>query len=210
MSSEPPRDRPERWPVSASRQLLPGDFVGVRRDTVTGPDGASFDRDVVSHADAVGVVVLDEHERVLLLGQYRHPVGRRLLELPAGLLDVPDEDPLRAARRELAEEADLQAATWKVLVDSFSSPGFATEAWRIFLARDVTAVPDDERFEREHEEADLTEHWVPLESAVQAVLAGDLTDAMAVVGVLAAWTAHRGDGYDALRSADLPWFAPQP
>jgi len=205
--SEHPWDRFERWPVHDSARLLPRGFVGVRRDTVVGPDGARFDRDVVEHDDAVGVLVLDEQERVLLLGQYRHAVGRRLLELPAGLLDVPEESAQEAAVRELAEEAHLRAADWRVLVDAFSSPGCCTEAWRVFLARDLARVPVEERFERAHEEADLTEHWVPLDSAVEGVLAGRITDGMAVMGVLAAWTARCGDGLDALRGVDSPWGA---
>lgn len=210
MNVRRPTDQPERWPVADSQELVPAGFVGLRRDTVTGPDGVAFDRDVVLHDDAVGVVVLDADDRVLLLGQYRHPVGHRLLELPAGLLDVPGEDPLEAAARELAEEAELRAADWRLLVDAFSSPGFATESWRIYLARDLSSVSLAEDFEREHEEADLTEHWVPLDEAVQAVLDGRLTDAMAVIGVLAAWATRSGDGYDALRAADTPWLARAP
>lgn len=202
-----PADRPEKWAVSRSTVLLPRGFVGVRRDSVTGPDSAVFDRDVVLHDDAVGVVVLDRHEQVLLLGQYRHPVGQRLLEVPAGLLDVPGEPPRAAAARELAEEAGLRAADWRVLVDAFSSPGCSTEAWRVYLARDTQAIPADQRHDLRHEEADLDEHWVPLADAVHSVLEGRITDAMAVMGLLATWTARTGAGLDALRTADAPWAA---
>lgn len=204
MSAEPV-DQPERWPVTTSKELVAPGFVGVRRDTVAGPDGETFDRDVVLHDDAVGVVVLDPDDRVLLLGQYRHAVGHRLLELPAGLLDVPGEDPWEAAVRELAEEAELQAADWRLLVDAFSSPGFATESWRIYLARDLRPVSPGADFEREHEEAHLTEHWVHLDDAVQAILRGRLTDAMAVIGLLAVHAARAGDGLDALRAPDADW-----
>jgi ADP-ribose pyrophosphatase len=200
-------DRPEHWRVASTRSLLDGDFVSVRRDTVVAPDGSSFDRDVVVHDDAVGVIVLDEKERVLLLGQYRHAVGQRLLEAPAGLLDIADEQPLPAAARELAEEAHLRASDWRVLVDAFSSPGFSTEAWRVYLARGLTPVPEGERHLRLHEEAHLTEHWTPLEDAVRAVLEGRIADALAVMGLLACWVARNGDGYDALRPADAPWGA---
>jgi 8-oxo-dGDP phosphatase len=203
--SAEPVDQPERWPVTASKELVAPGFVGLRRDTVTGPDGDTFDRDVVLHDDAVGVVVLDPDDRVLLLGQYRHAVGHRLLELPAGLLDVPGEDPWEAAVRELAEEAELQAADWRLLVDAFSSPGFATESWRIYLARDVSPVSPGADFEREHEEAHLTEHWIPLDDAVQAILRGRLTDAMAVIGLLAVHTARADGGLDTLRAPDAAW-----
>ncbi|HET7325862.1 MAG TPA: NUDIX hydrolase [Nocardioidaceae bacterium] len=207
MSRQLPADQPEHWSVVRSAELLPREFVGVRRDTVTGPDGAVFDRDVVLHDDAVGVVVLDEREHVLLLGQYRHAVGHRLLEAPAGLLDVPGEPAPTAAARELAEEAGVEAADWRVLVDAFSSPGFSTEAWRVYLARDIRAIPAEDRSERQHEEADLVEHWVPLDVAVQAVLEGRITDSMSVMGLLAAWTARAGAGFDALRLVDAPWAA---
>jgi 8-oxo-dGDP phosphatase len=205
MTQPPLTDLPERWPVANSRFLLDGTFVAVRRDTVEGPDGSRFDRDVVRHDDAVGVVALDEDERVLLLGQYRHAVAHRLLEVPAGLIDVPGEPALDAAVRELAEEAHLRAADWRVLVDAFSSPGFSTEAWRIYLARGLTGVPEDDRHERVHEEADMTERWVPLAEAVQAVLDGRITDGMAVIALLATWAARVGSGYAALRSVDAPW-----
>jgi 8-oxo-dGDP phosphatase len=198
-------DRPERWPVARSRVQLDGSFIAVRRDTVEGPDGSRFDRDVVRHDDAVGVVALDEDGRVLLLGQYRHAVGHRLLELPAGLLDVPGESPLETAVRELAEEAHLRAADWRVLLDAFSSPGFSTEAWRVYLARGLTDVPEGDRHERVHEEADMTEQWVPLPEAVHAVFEGRITDGMAVMALLATWAARAGSGYAALRSVDAPW-----
>ena len=84
-----------------------------------------IDRDVVLHPGAVGVVALDDQERVLLVQQYRHPVGRKLWEPPAGLLDVAGEAPLDAARRELYEEGHCRAARWDVLVDTFTSPGMA-------------------------------------------------------------------------------------
>ena len=74
------------------------------------------------------MVAVDEADRVVLVHQYRHPVGQRLWEIPAGLLDVPGEDPAAAAARELAEEAHVQAADWRVLADPFSSPGMTTEA----------------------------------------------------------------------------------
>ncbi len=205
MTEAPPADRRESWPVSASATMYDDGFITVRRDTLTGPDGSSFDRAVVQHADAVGVLVLDDQERLLLLGQYRHATGHRLLELPAGLLDVPGEDPQAAAARELAEEADLRATDWRVLVDTFSSPGFSTEAWRVFLVRGVSAVPASEQFTREHEEADLERHWVPLIEAVAAVLEGRLGNPMAVMAVLACWTVRNGPGYDSLRRPDADW-----
>ena len=85
--------------------------------------------------------------------QYRHPFGRRLWELPAGLLDVDGEAPHLSAARELREEAGLQAETWQVLVDLDSAPGFSDESVRVYLATGLTEV---DRPEAHDEEADMT------------------------------------------------------
>ncbi|MDP9100744.1 MAG: NUDIX hydrolase [Actinomycetota bacterium] len=177
--------------------------ISVRSDEVRMPGGTTATRDVVQHPGAVGVVALDNHERVLLVTQYRHPVARRLAEIPAGLLDVAGEVPLTAARRELAEEAGVAATTWCVLVDALTSPGMTDEAIRIFLARDLTPVA---RAIQEHEELELTSQWVPLSVAVELVFSGELENAMACVGILAAALA-RQTSFSGLRAADAPWPA---
>lgn len=126
-ASEPVRDEPAPRPVCATHRHFTGRVVSLRTDVVDlGPAGR-VDRDVVEHPGAVGVIAVDAELRVLLVRQYRHPVGCLLWEPPAGLLDIPGEDPLTAARRELAEEAGYQAAEWAVLVDAFTSPGGSTE-----------------------------------------------------------------------------------
>jgi 8-oxo-dGDP phosphatase len=163
-------------------------------------------REVVDHPGAVGVVALDDDGTVLLVNQYRHPVRARLDELPAGLLDVDGEPALLAAQRELAEEAAVTATDWHVLVDLYTSPGMTNEAIRIFLARGLAPVPDEERFKPQHEEITLTVHRVPLSDAVGRVFAGELTNAAAVAGILA--TAHgAASGWAGLRPADAPWPA---
>jgi len=210
-TSSPPKlsDRPERWPVAASEAVLETSrVISVRQDHVRSPaDGAEFVRDVVVHPGAVGVVALDDDERVLLVSQYRHPVGHRLLEAPAGLLDVPGEPYHSAAARELYEEGHVRAAEWRVLVDIFTSPGMTTESTRVFLARGLTAVADGDRHVGVQEEADMPISWAPLADLVAAVLAGQLHNPILVSGVLAAWTARSRGGYDTLRPADAPWEA---
>ena len=161
-------------------------------------------REFLRHPGAVAVIVLDDDDRVLLLRQYRHPVRRELWEPPAGLLDIPGEHAAVAAARELAEEADLVAARWDVLVDFYTSPGGNDEALRVFLARDLTDVAAADRFAREHEERDMVARWVPLEEAVTLVLSGALHNPSAVVGVLAA-AAARAAGWSTLRPVDAPW-----
>ncbi len=194
---------PHDYEVLSSETVFHGRVIDVVKDTVSMPGNTSSQRDVVVHPGAVGVVALDADGRVLLVQQYRHPVRRRLDELPAGLLDVEGEPSLQAARRELMEEAGLAADTWHVLVDALTSPGMTDEAIRIFLARDVRAV---ERDVQEHEEAEMTTLWQPLETAVRRVLTGDLENAMAAVGILAADRAVR-DGFAGLRTPDAPWAA---
>jgi 8-oxo-dGTP pyrophosphatase MutT (NUDIX family) len=191
------------YAVESSEPAFAGRVISVRKDLVHMPGGTTSQRDVVVHPGAVGVVALDDHDRVLLVNQYRHPVGRHLDELPAGLLDVPGEQHLAAAQRELVEEAGLAAGTWQVLVDALTSPGMTDEAIRLYLARDVRQVGRDVQ---EHEEAEMTSGWVSLREAVRRVLAGELENAMACIGVLAAAEALR-TGFIGLRPADAPWPA---
>lgn len=195
-----------RYEVTESDVAYQGRVIAVRRDMVTMPDGGVSQRDVVIHPGAVGVVALDERGRVVLVRQYRHPVSGPLWELPAGILDVAGEPASRAAARELAEEADLVAGDWRVLVDAFSSPGMTDEAYRVFLARDLSEVPPVSRHVGVHEEAEMAVERVDLDEAVAAVLRGEITNAMAVVGLLAAHRA-RLDGFVALRPSDAPWPA---
>ena len=192
------------YPVTSSEQVYRGRVIALRRDTVRMSDDSLAVREVVEHLGAVGVVALDDHDRVALVNQYRHPVARRLDELPAGLLDVDGESALLAAQRELAEEARLVADQWHVLVDLYLSPGFSDEAIRIYLARGLHAAADD--FAAEHEELTMTVELVALDEAVRRIQAGELTNAAAVGGLLAAATS-RANGWAGLRPADAPWPA---
>ena len=200
-------DTPERWPVTATETVFDGSLVvSVRRDTVAPPNGgAPFVRDVVEHPGAVGVIALDEHNRVLVVHQYRHPVGHRLVEAPAGLLDKPGEPYHEAVARELYEEGHVRARDWRVLVDYFTSPGMTNETLRVYLAHGITAVPEHERHAGDHEEADMPTAWVPLDELVARVLAGEVHNPTLCVGVLATWAALHGEGVEALRPADAPW-----
>lgn len=203
--TEPIRDEPASFAVESSKPAFAsGRVIDVRSDAVRMPDGALATRDVVVHPGAVGVIALDDRDRVLLVQQYRHPVRRRLWEPPAGLLDEPGEHPLTAAQRELYEEAHHRADVWHVLVDAFTSPGMSDEAVRIFLARGLSEVPEGERHEGEHEESDMPVAWVPLDEAVAAVLDGRLHNPLGVMGLLAVERARR-DGFSRLRPADAPW-----
>ena len=192
------------WPVVSSSELLRSRIVTVRTDKVRMPDNQLAEREVVIHPGAVAVLALDDADRVLMLRQYRHPVGRLLWEIPAGLRDVDGEDPCTTARRELVEEAGYRAQDWRLLADYFSSPGYSTERLRVYLARDLELVAESERdFVPEDEEAFLLLGWLPLDEAVGKVFAGDLHNGVAALGILAAYAA-RSQGYDRLRPADAP------
>ncbi|NYH40292.1 ADP-ribose pyrophosphatase [Micromonospora jinlongensis] len=192
-----------RYEVRSREERYRGRIFDVVTEEVTMPGGGTGVRDLVRHVGAVAVVALDDAGQVVLIRQYRHAVGRHLWELPAGLMDVSGEELPAAALRELAEEADLTAGQVDVLVDLHSSPGFTNEVVRVFLARDLAEVPADERHERRDEEADLQIVRIDLDEAVAMVGAGDITNASAVAGLLAAARA-RDTGWSTLRRSDAP------
>lgn len=197
----------EQWPVSEHEVLARGAIADYVQDTITTPDGDSIRRQYLRHPGAVGIIALDDQDRVVLVRQYRHAVLHRLIEPPAGLLDVDGEDYLAGARRELAEEVGLAADDWRVLVDTFSTPGITAETIRIYLARGLHPSEAPEGFVREGEEAHMDTVRASLEDLVAAVLAGRLHNPNLVTGVLAAWVARQGAGFEALRPADAPWPA---
>jgi len=197
--ADAPSDHLAARPVTEHTLIHAGRIWDIVSDVVDlGPTQVL--REYVDHPGAVAIIAIDELDRVLLVSQYRHPVRSELWEPPAGLLDVAGEPPVVAAARELAEEADLRADTWHVLVDFYTTPGGSSERIEIFLARGLHEVPEGERHVRIHEEADMVPVWVPLDEAVDAVLAGRLHSPTAVVGVLAAARA-RERGWDELRPA---------
>lgn len=183
----------------SSETLYVGNIFALRADEVRMPGGHTARREVVEHYGAVAVLAMDEDRNIAMVYQYRHPLGRRLWELPAGLLDLGGEPPHVTAARELEEEAGLTAAEWRVLVDLDSAPGFSDESVRVYLA---TGLTDVGRPEARDEEADLTLWWYALDEAVRMVFAGDIVNSIAVSGVLAA---HAVTDPGALRNVDAPW-----
>ena len=181
--------------------LVTGYVWDIRRDRFTYGD-TELVRDYMDHPGAVATLALDDEGRVLLIRQYRHAIAYRDWEIPAGLMDVEGEPALDAAKRELAEEADLAAARWDLLVEMYTSPGGQSETMRVFLARDLTHVQHD--YVREAEEADMLSAWVPLDEVVEAVLGGRVQNAVTANAVLAAEAAARRD-WATLRDAHEPW-----
>jgi len=187
-------------PIVSSDIVFQGKIWDVRRETFD-YNGQQITREFVDHTGAVSVLAVDDEERVLLIKQYRHPIRAREWEIPAGLLDVADEDPLEAAKRELAEEVDLAAASWSVLSDYVTTPGGNNEAIRVYLARDLA---ETDAFAREDEEADIEKRWVPLDEALDAVVARRIQNPSLVVAVYAA-AISRSRGWSTLGAADAPW-----
>ncbi|MFJ2651319.1 NUDIX domain-containing protein [Streptomyces sp. NPDC087420] len=199
-------DAPEEWRVTATTIPFRGNKTSVRTDDVVMPDGATVSRDYQVHPGSVAILALDDDGRVVVLRQYRHPVRHKLWEIPAGLLDVPGENPLHAAQRELYEEAYVKAGDWRVLTDVYPSPGGSDEAVRIFLARDLSEA-GGARFEVAEEEADMELARVELADLVRGVIRGELHNTCLAVGVLALAAVLAGDGVEALRPAEAPWPA---
>lgn len=204
---EPLRDELVDVPVDESHTVYEGKVWNVKQETFRLPEAANpMVRDFVEHTGAVAVAAIDDHDRILLIQQYRHPVRTRDWEVPAGLLDVKGEDPAHAAARELIEEADLRARDWNVLADQLSSPGGLSEVLRIYLARGLTQVPAHERYDRSDEESGITPEWVSLDDAFQAVVEGRLGNATAQLAIFHAHAAQ-ARGWRSLRSVNEPWPA---
>ena len=197
------QDEAAELPVTERRMLHAGKVFDLVAEQVDLGAGGVVDREFLAHPGAVAIVALDEADRVALVRQYRHPVRAYLWEVPAGLLDVRGESMVDAARRELAEEADLVAGRWHTLVDFATTPGGSDERIRIFLARDLSQVPEADRYQREAEELDMPLRWVPLDEALAAVFEGRLHNPSAVTGILAAHAA-RASGWRTLRPAGAP------
>jgi 8-oxo-dGDP phosphatase len=165
------------------RTIYEGAIIDLAVGTFRGPDGSTFERDVVHHPGAVSVVAVDDDGRVPLVRQYRAALDVELLEIPAGKLDVDGEPPQECAKRELAEEVGLAARDWELLCEFHNSPGFSDERHRVYLARGLSEVPHDRQGV---EEASMTIEWVDLADAVSLARTGEVKDAKTVIGLLLA------------------------
>jgi ADP-ribose pyrophosphatase len=197
-------DQPTQLEVRNRELQYQGAKWRLVTDDVKLSDDSVVRRDVVEHPGAVGVVALDNEDRVVLVQQYRHPVAATLWEVPAGLLDEEGETPLATAQRELFEEAHLHADQWHLLLDLYSSPGMSSEAVRVFLARDLSEVAHAERHEQTEEERDMPSVRVLLDQACEWVLQGRIHNALAVAGLLATQQ-HRQQGWAGLRDPASAW-----
>ena len=198
-------DQAESWPRRSHRVKYRGIVVTLAEDELTSPAGEPLTREFIDHPGSVAILALDEQGRIAVVHQYRHPLQMRMVEPPAGLLDVPGEAPLAAAKRELAEEAGLGASDWRVLVDFCSSPGISDEVARIFLARGLGPVPRPAGFKAHAEEADMGLSWLPLADGLAAVRAGQVHNVALVLGLNALGLARAEGRLDQLPPGDAPW-----
>lgn len=199
--------RDETFPVSITNRerVFTGAVWDVQAETFiyrSGDQEQTLRREYIKHPGAVAIAVLNDHNELLLLQQYRHPVTQKLWEIPAGLLDDPNESMLQTAQRELAEEADLVARSWATLVDFYTTPGSSQEGIRIYVARELEDVPEDQRHQRNGEEIDMAQTWVSIEQAKQLVFSGQLHNPSTVLAILAL----AAGGLDQLRPEDDKWF----
>lgn len=165
----------------SSEKIFDGRILHVRRDTVRLPNGEEASREVVDHPGGVAVLALDGENNVLAVTQYRYPFGRTLLEIPAGKLDHPGEDPYEAGLRELKEETGAVPGRYEPLGRILPSPGCYGETLHLYLARDL-------KMGEQHLDEDefLNVERVPFGEMVRRCLDGEIEDAKTVAAVLKA------------------------
>ena len=199
-------DQPMSWPVQSRTTLGSGRVSSFVDEEVTTPSGEVIKRQYLTHPGAVAVVAWREDtDQIAVLRQYRHPVRMELVEIPAGLLDLDGEDYVVAAQRELAEEVELQAQRWDVLVDFCTTPGACEESLRVYLARDLSHAARPDGFLLEGEEAHMTWDWVARADLVEAVMAGRCQSPSLMSGILALEVARLSGRLADLRGPDAPW-----
>ena len=181
------RDEPASWPVSGSRDIHRDRWIlGVREDFLSRPGHPedTFRRLVIEHPGAALVLAIDEQDRVCCIRQYRHNAQSMMVELPAGVCDVAGEDPIETAKRELREEAELQAEHWRHLLSVYPTAGVSQEVHHIYLATGLSRAPRGD-FAMQHEEADLEQFMVPMAELLEAVLSGRVQQGPVAMAVLA-------------------------
>jgi ADP-ribose pyrophosphatase len=163
-----------------TREIFSGRIITVRVDTVTLPNGSQSTREVVEHAEDVAIVALDDKNNIIMVKQYRKPVEKVLMEIPAGIMEI-NEEPLLSAKRELKEETGFSADHWEKILGYFTTPGFTDEYIHVYLARGLTEgelnLDEDEFVETVR---------LPLEEAGRMITTGEIVDGKSIIGILSA------------------------
>ena len=166
---------------TGSEEIFNGVILHVQRDTVRLPNGSETIREVIRHIGAVCVIPVLENGDVVMERQYRYPLDRVILEIPAGKLDAADEDRFSAFQRELREETGYTADEWTVLGDFHPAPAYSDEFITMYMAR---GLRKGDRHLDEDEFLDV--YTVPLKDLVEDVMAGRISDAKTQVCILKA------------------------
>lgn len=170
------------------RPVYRGKILNLGLETIDLPNGEAAELEIARHPGGAAVVALDDQDRVCLLRQYRHAADGWLWELPAGKLE-PNEPPFGTARRELSEEAGVEAERWTELGAMHSSPGILTEIIHLYLADGLRQSALD------HETHEVIEiHWLPFEHALDWCRDGTITDAKTLIGLFRAQALHGKTG----------------
>lgn len=161
----------------STQPIFTGKILKLRVDTVELPDGRESTREIVEHRGAVAIVVVNDDNEIFMVRQYRKPVEKVLLEIPAGTMEE-NEDPLDCARRELSEETGLTAANWEHILSYYSAPGFSDELLHLYLATGLEpgdTHPDQDEF--------LELVKLPLNEAYRLIFDGTIVDGKSIIGI---------------------------
>lgn len=166
--------------IESRADLASGVFLRLEQVTMVTPDGSRLHRDVVRHPGGAAVLPIDG-DRAWFVRMFRVALGREIIEIPAGKLEVGDADPESAARRELSEEIGATAERWEHLVTIAPSPGYTEELVHVFMAEGLTFT---ERVPDGAEEVEAEVFTMPIEEALDRIVRGEITDAKTVVALL--------------------------
>lgn len=167
--------------ILSKETIYNGHIISLEKWQVRLPNGQQAVREIIHHNGASAIVALDEHKRIAMVEQYRCPISRITMELPAGKLDSPFEDPLECAKRELEEETGLHASTWQKLTVMDTTPGFCNEHIHIYLATDL-----EQKQSHTDEDEFLNVSFIPFDVLLKQVTDGEITDGKTVIGLLLA------------------------
>jgi len=164
----------------STERIYQGKIINLRLDTVEMPSGGKTKREIVEHDPCTAIVAIDSEKNVLLVRQYRKPVEKALLEIPAGGVEK-GENPVDSARRELEEETGFTAERWEHLSVFYTSPGFCTESMHLYLATELKPAKRDA-----DDDEDIELVKVPLKKSIELIASGEVCDAKSIAGLLLA------------------------
>ncbi len=168
-----------------SKNIYKGRIVTLNLETVTLPNGATVELEIIHHPGAAGVVPMRDDKTVILIRQYRHAVGGYIYEIPAGKLH-PGEDPRECAARELEEEIGFRAANLEHLLSFYTTPGFTDELIHIYWATGLTGGAQDLGTDEVLEVIEM-----PLDTAIDRIADGTIRDGKTIVGLHATYLRDR-------------------